>query len=69
MPMRKKGANQPKLKLKLTEGMPSLPKTDELDSLAALIRSINEKGKEAKAKVKAKDESWNPEPEPPPLAA
>ena len=65
MSMRKKKSNQPKLKLTSIDCLSSLPKTDELDSLATLIRSINEKGKEAKAKA----ESWNPEPEPPPLAA
>lgn len=71
MPMRKKRASEPKLKLTLIECLSSLSKKDDSDGLAALIRSINEKGRlnKAKSKSKAKMEcSWQPEPEPP-LAA
>ena len=71
MPMRKKRASKPKLKLTLIECLSSLSKKDDSDGLAALIRSINERGRlnKAKAKSKAKMEcSWQPEPEPP-LAA
>ncbi len=69
--MRKKRASEPKLKLTLIECLSSLSKKDDSDGLAALIRSINEKGRlnKAKSKCNAKMEcSWQPEPEPP-LAA
>ena len=75
MPMRKKQTSEPKLKLTLIECLSSLSKKDDSDGLAALIRSINERGRLNKAKAKAKSKSkaivehpWQPEPEPP-LAA
>ena len=73
MPMRKKRASKPKLKLTLIECLSSLSKKDDSDGLAALIRSINEKGRLNKAKAKSKSKAivehpWQPEPEPP-LAA
>ena len=71
--MRKKRASEPKLKLTLIECLSSLSKKDDSDGLAALIRSINERGRLNKAKAKSKSKakiecSWQPEPEPP-LAA
>jgi len=69
--MRKKQTSEPKLKLTLIECLSSLSKKDDSDGLAALIRSINERGRLNKAKSKSKtivEHSWQPEPEPP-LAA
>ena len=71
MPMRKKRLSEPKPKLTLIECLSSLSKKDDSDGLAALIRSINERGRLNKAKSKSKpivEHSWQPEPEPP-LAA
>ena len=74
MPMRKKRVSEPKLKLTLIECLSSLSKKDDSDGLAALIRSINEKGRLNKAKSKSKSKakmecSWQGEQPEPPLAA